>query len=108
MKIRNGFVSNSSSSSFVVLLPENFVENIDFNKITDEYEDFKLDDFKSFLNKVIEDSGIWKEEISEEYGYEFSDALDTLFRPYVVASIETSSDSGQIVILDREEIKKLL
>ena len=24
MKIRNGFVSNSSSSSFVVLLPENF------------------------------------------------------------------------------------
>lgn len=32
MKIRNGFVSNSSSSSFVVLLPEKFVENVDFSK----------------------------------------------------------------------------
>jgi hypothetical protein len=32
MKIRNGFVSNSSSSSFVILLPDNFdINSIDFD-----------------------------------------------------------------------------
>ena len=33
MKIRNGFVSNSSSSSFVLLLPDNFLEKVDYKKI---------------------------------------------------------------------------
>lgn len=110
MKIRNGFVSNSSSSSFVVLLPEKFVENIDFDKITDGDEDFPLEDFKSLLNMVIKDSGIWQEEIRDydPDDNDFGDILNKLFRPYVVATIDTSSDAGQIVILNREEVKKLL
>ena len=53
MKIRNGFVSNSSSSSFVVILPENFIETIDFDKITEEHEDLNIDKFKKILKKFI-------------------------------------------------------
>jgi len=41
MKVRNGFVSNSSSSSFVVLLPENFIEKINYEEVTGGDEDDK-------------------------------------------------------------------
>ena len=36
MKVRNGFVSNSSSSSFVVILPDNFSDTIDYDKIVEK------------------------------------------------------------------------
>lgn len=33
MKTRNGFISNSSSSCFIALIPENELENLDMNPI---------------------------------------------------------------------------
>jgi len=110
MKIRAGFVSNSSSSSFVVLLPEKFIENIDFNEITDGDEDFPLDEFKKMLNEFIEEGCLWLEQIYdyESDGRDFYEILDNLLDPYVIASMDTSSDAGQIVIADREKIKKIL
>ena len=48
MKIRNGFVSNSSSSSFVVLLPENFnVETF----VDENWENINLSEEKMKLRK---------------------------------------------------------
>jgi hypothetical protein len=110
MKIRNGFVSNSSSSSFVVLLPENFLETIDYAKIIQGDDDFPLSDFTRLLLDFTQNGGIWEEEIREydEEDYEFSDILNDLIRPYVIASMSTSSDGGQIVIANRETVKKLL
>lgn len=111
MKIRNGFVSNSSSSSFVVLLPENFVETIDFEKITGGDEDFPLDDFKRLIDDFVSKKGMWNEEIYDydEQDYDFPDILDDLVKPYVIASVEGGPDGGdQYVIVDREKIKKLL
>ena len=110
MKIRNGFVSNSSSSSFVVLLPENFIKTIDFDKITDGEEDFPLHEFKILLNDCIRSGGMYKEKI---YDYDsddrdFYNILNNLFEPYIIASIDSSSDDGQIIIVDREKIKKIL
>lgn len=112
MKIRNGFVSNSSSSSFVILLPENFVETIDFEKITRGDEDFPLDDFKRLINDFVKRrKGMWMEEIQEydEQDYDFVDIIYELTRPYVVADVETGSgDGGSYVVLDREKIKAML
>jgi hypothetical protein len=110
MKIRNGFVSNSSSSSFVVLLPENFLETIDYVKITEGDDEFPISEFTRLLLDFTENGGIWEEEISEydDQDYEFCDILHDLVEPYVIASISTSSDGGQIVIADRETIKKLM
>ena len=112
MKIRNGFVSNSSSSSFVVLLPENFVETIDFNKIVNEDDDFPLEDFKKVVDRLLIEEGLWLEEIynmqPRDSDYDFREILDDLLDPYVIASMEGGPDEGQIVVANREKIKKLL
>ena len=60
MKIRNGFVSNSSSSSFVVYFPNepksvDDVKNIIFDN--DEY--YNYDEY-SFLSEIIADI-VWKD-----------------------------------------------
>lgn len=111
MKIRAGFVSNSSSSSFVLLLPENFIQTIDFDKITQGDEDFPLDDFKRLINDFVTRGGMWMESIYDydEEDYDFVDILDDLIRPYVIAEVEQgSSDGGQYVVVDRKKISKLL
>ena len=108
MKIRAGFVSNSSSSSFVVLLPERFIETIDFDKFS-EKEDFSVDNFKKFVEKFVKRSGYHADYDRDESEYEFYDALRDITRQYVVADIDGGADDGdQIVVLDREKIKKML
>lgn len=111
MKIRAGFVSNSSSSSFVLLLPENFIETIDFDKITQGDEDFPLNEFKRMIDDFIKGRGMWMESIYDydEEDYEFADILDDLVSPYVIAQVENgSSDGGQYVVVDRKKVAKLL
>lgn len=107
MKIRNGFVSNSSSSSFVVLLPDNFLENVDYDEITNNDEDFPVDDLKSLLEEFVKRGVIWNEEIYN-YDNEFADILYELVEPYIIASMDTGPDEGQIIIADKNKIKEIL
>ena len=111
MKVRNGFVSNSSSSSFVVLLPENFIDKIDFEQVTGGDEDFPLDTFKKLLNELITEGSLWDEEIYDievDGDYDLHDSLTELIRPYVITSMDTSSDAGQICVADRADILRIL
>lgn len=113
MKVRSGFVSNSSSSSFVVLLPENFLENVDYDKITNGDEDFPLDSFKELLNEIIANDGIWMEDVyyknrRRNDDYDFRELIDTLFDPYTIASFDTGPDEGQMVIANPKKVKEIL
>jgi hypothetical protein len=117
MKTKNGFVSNSSSSSFVVLLPENFLKTIDEEKISDNYiiynsgdDKFPVDDFRRLLTNFVEEGYMYNEEIYEydEYDYGFVDILTDFLSPYIIAKLDTSSDGGQFVVADRKKIEKLI
>lgn len=66
MKIRNGFVSNSSSSSFIVSLKLLTEEQID--KIVNHIEESKKDEYKykGFYNEPYNE---WSITIDEEAGF---------------------------------------
>ena len=56
MKIRNGFISNSSSSSFVIALPKNYViSDEEMAEIRDVMED--LDEYFSHYEELAEEAG---------------------------------------------------
>jgi hypothetical protein len=88
MKIRCGFVSNSSSSSFVVLLPH----NLNVRK-----------GLQDAFNRLVNEGELWEEEC---FGY-FGELVDIL-NDYIIAVIETPSDGGVITIADREKVEKII
>jgi hypothetical protein len=86
MKTRQGFVSNSSSSSFVVCLPDNL-------KFKDNY-------VQEALETLIAEGSYYEYE-----NYDSFNALSDAIRPYVIASFDV--DAGQIVVADKEKIRKI-
>ncbi len=100
MKYRSGFVSNSSSSSFIVLLPENIKINMNKVEFADEVTE---DEIKDAIATLRTGEAVWEE---ENYGL-FS-ALSDVLRDYVIGSFDTGPDAGQIAMADAENIRKLL
>ena len=101
MKIRNGFVSNSSSSSFVILLPENF--KLDLSDV--DFEDYEVEekDVQDAFDNLLRDKEIWDEEYGEE-----NEVLGDALEDYIVATIDTSPEGGQLILADPKKVKKIL
>jgi len=93
MKIRNGFVSNSSSSSFVVLLPE------------DVEKERPVDDLTPYANQLIEQGELWREEIDDGDAY---DRLVESLTRYVVATLHGGPDEERIVVANNEKVRAII
>ena len=121
MKIRNGFVSNSSSSSFVVLLPEdfdvkkhvdaNFEESVDVGDILEHYdapedideEAYAKEKTVTILNKFIKEKCVYNYDSTVPY-YTIMQILED----YIIVEMEAGSgDSGEGTLLDKEDINKI-
>jgi hypothetical protein len=117
MKVRNGFVSNSSSSSFVIVLPDNFdTEKLDYSKALGKLDvDFFGEDIGDLSDKdIIErlklavknfiSSGFF----CEAEDRDFIEILREFFSDYEIASFDTGPDQGEIIIANNKKIKSIL
>ena len=115
MKIRAGFVSKSSSSSYVIVVPNSFEvdkisnEEIDKSYIRDYNEYVRADDsvdydkVKKDLAKCIEQGSLWHED-----NYAMFEVSTTLLSKYVISSIETGPEGGEISFIKQSSLERLL
>jgi len=111
MKTRNGFVSNSSSSSFVVLLPDNFdVDSFVTEELVnslDEYtlEDIESDDVVDGVRKIIKN---FIKDGETDYDNCSISIVSEVLKDYIIASIEGGPDDGCGVLVETSKVKKIL
>jgi hypothetical protein len=107
MKTRNGFVSNSSSSSFVVCLPDEFdINDIDFEK----QHSGKMEEDEITKGDVIT---AFQEFINDKYFFtgdynSIGMILEEILQPYAIATVECGPDSGALILADNNKIKEIL
>jgi hypothetical protein len=99
MKIRNGFVSNSSSSSFLIVLPDDY--KIDKQKVKSLMYEYDLENIEKVIkdiNDYINDGVIYK------YDVEYYSMMSELFEKYIIFVVDVGSDEGIISFMKKQEI----
>lgn len=111
MKIRNGFVSNSSSSSFVVYLPKDYKINKEkLDKAITYYIDEENDE-ETINNKINQAISLLQSggSITEyDNNIEFSILGENIEEDYILASFDTCSDAGEIIGITKNKLEKIL
>lgn len=118
MKIRTGFVSNSSSSSYIVMFPDNFkIEDFNFEKykekINEVFNDWDLDSYSKEQYQAEIERLILGLASDTEYIYQDGadwqfELLSEILEDYTIAMIDSSSDCGAIQGVNKDKMKKIL
>ena len=114
MKIRNGFVSNSSSSSFVVLLPKDFesqIGNLDLSEYDNGDGTFGDDGetteakIRKELLELVRSKSLWAEESYAEY-----QVIEEIMRELdlIIAVVDGGPDESKITVADADKVQKIL
>jgi len=114
MKIRTAFVSNSSSSSYVVLFPKNFdINSIDISSFQqrnyfDGSDEEVMEKLREAYNQLISNGEVYQYD-----NYQLFDVLSSLFteepyRGYVIGGFETGPDGGSISLADMDKVREIL
>jgi len=127
MKIRTGFVSNSSSSSFVVLLPANLKE-FEYKDLTDDCKNHLLENsnesgddehtlekiYTKGLNNINTElrklkQGKTLSQFHSKHGGVF-ECLEELLKPYILDSFDSGGGDGEGTIkpIDIKRVREIL
>jgi len=119
MKIRNSFVSNSSSTSYVFVIPDDFdLDSVDWNSLDEVLIDgesaeespelMTQEEAKAGVKKFLE-TGFMDQWVDEEHGGQICYTIDQIFGDYSVSSFETGPDwSGVRVAVTPSIMEKKL
>ena len=103
MKIRMGFVSNSSSSSYVIVLPENFaISSINFAEFADD--DYTEDDIRADVLELMNGGELWDGDGCSSCLMAVKESLSK----YVVATIDGgANDCRSMVCISNDKIREI-
>jgi len=126
MKIKNDFITNSSSTSYVVCIPDNFKFELNNEKIigSENYDIIEFDDFEGdfetegFDERVILELNKMLDSLRQggdvfnwgEYGYSpiMSTLIQALPDKYVMQKIDSGSDRGGVWGIKKSKIVEVL
>jgi hypothetical protein len=100
MKIRNGFVSNSSSSSFLVCATEKVINNKELRKIIIKY----LNETNDYTIDNIFNGGVIYEQDCVNW-HEICDVLYSELTKSVIIEFSCSSDMGEVDFITPDKLK---
>jgi len=106
MKIRSGFVSNSSSSSYVVFIPDNF--SVDCNKLAEDadsqYDELDVDVLEDMVMDLKNGSGLYSQDNYSEY-----EAIVDVLREkdLIVITIDGGPDEGSVSTISQKKIAEI-
>jgi len=123
MKIRNGFVSNSSSSSFVAVIPRNLdvdkaakdsitalikigelgPKHISKKYLTSNNKEISIDKMRKEVLETLPGGGRW-----HGYDYDLYCVIKHMLEKYFIASFETGPNGGEIVFLKQSQVENML
>ena len=103
MKIKTSFVTNSSSTSYILYLPESLNQEDVFKEFEDDgiFEDMNLkeedfEEIKSFISSIFSGSPVYKE-YDNNIDFEIREDICKYFEQFQIIGVDGSSGAGMMV-----------